>query len=198
MKLPISAKVQLTLTHPRTAFNTLRDALFGVGGLSYPRVIDLFVTERCNFACAMCHVKDSMGKNAGSGDLPFGYVIKIVEESKRWGSAFQVIGGEPTLYPKLLETLNLISASRMPSGMTTNGLRLEEFAQDIVQSGLNFLAVSLDGWDEQSQKLRGKVNGSFDKIIKGVEAVLRHRGRNRFPIVRIGHSGNKKQLYELA
>jgi MoaA/NifB/PqqE/SkfB family radical SAM enzyme len=184
-KLNLDKKVALALNFPQTAINVAHDKLFGITNNIYPRIIDLFLTESCNFACPMCHVRESRKRNNRQGGLDFEFVKKIILESKKWSPSFQLIGGEPTLYEKLPQTINLISKNKMISGVTTNGLLLKKFAQEFIDNGLNFLAVSLDGWDEESQKKRGNVPGTFDKIIAGIQEVIKLRGNKKFPNIRI-------------
>jgi len=64
-------------------------------------------------------------------------------------------------------------------------LKLKQRAADLVNGGLKILLVSMDGWDEESQKKRGLVPNSFAAIVKGIAEVKRLRGRSPFPIIRI-------------
>lgn len=185
IKIDLIKKIALSIKSPRTARNALFDSLFQVKKTIFPRIIDIFVTERCNFSCPMCHVGESMIKNYSQSDISLDSIRKILLESKKWGSSFQIAGGEPTLYSHLIETLRLISSHNLISGLTTNGQLLGGMAREIVYSGLNFLAISLDGWDEPSQKMRSNVSGSFEKIVDGVRQVLLFRDKRIFPIVRI-------------
>ena len=181
----IQTKIALARHSPRTAVNYIMDRVFRRQPTPYPRIINLFVTERCNFACPMCHVKESMAKHRTAGDLPFEIIERIITESKPWSPAFQIIGGEPTIYPHLMDVLALISVNGMVCGLTTNGLKLAETASALVDSGLHFLAVSLDGWDEASQMKRGNVKGSFEAVVNGIDKVKKHRADRRFPIIRL-------------
>ncbi len=196
-KIGLNKKISLSVRSPKTAINVLGDKAFGIKKNKFPRVIDLFVTEACNFACPMCHVKESREKKNKIGGLNFVHIKKIIEESKKHSPTFQIIGGEPTLYKYILETIQLINDNRMISGLTTNGLLLEKYALGFVDSGLNFLAISLDGWDEESQKKRGNVPGSFDKIIKGIEKVIKLRDKNNFPNIRVATVITKNNYKDL-
>jgi MoaA/NifB/PqqE/SkfB family radical SAM enzyme len=68
--------------------------------------------------------------------------------------------------------------------VTTNGLKLAQNAEALVRAELPLLQVSLDGWDEESQKARGQVKGS-ERICEGIRAVRETRGTRFFPIIRI-------------
>jgi MoaA/NifB/PqqE/SkfB family radical SAM enzyme len=96
-----------------------------------------------------------------------------------------LIGGEPLLYPLLIDAVKLASRRRVLAVVTTNGLKLAQTAEGLVRADLPLLQVSLNGWDEQSQKARGQVKGSFERICERVRAVREARGTQPFPIIRI-------------
>src|SRR5262249_42893853 len=148
--------------------------------------IGLFLTDRCNFACPMCAVIGV--RNAGlarGGDMPFEVVSRVYTESADYGPVIDLIGGEPLLYARIADVLRLAANTPAVSVLTTNGLLLYDYAESLVESRLPVLQISLDGWDEASQRLRGNVKGSFERISAGIAAVRRAKGKRAFPIIRI-------------
>lgn len=179
----LSQKAKLALKHPQTALQTLSDPLiFKNKATPFPRLINCFITEKCNFACEMCHVDTS--RKARLTQINFPVLKRIIDESASYQPSFQIAGGEPLLYPDIIKILRYLTRKNIPTGMVTNGLLLEEFAQDIVDSGLEFLAISLDGPDRETQKKRGRVD-SFDKVVAGIKKIVRIRGKRLFPNIRI-------------
>jgi len=178
--------LRTALRFPRCALNLARDCASGVGATPFPRRLGLFVTNRCDFACPMCAVQDARDDGlARGGDMPFEIVERVLEECSRHQPLVDWIGGEPLLYGPLEDAVRLASRRRVPSVVTTNGLKLAERAEALARAGLPFLQVSLDGWDEETQAARGRVRGSFGRLCEGVRAVKRARGGGAFPIVRI-------------
>ena len=164
----------------------LRDCAAGWGATSFPRRLGLFLTNRCDFACPMCAVQDVRNKGlARGGDLPFELVERVMEECSPHQPVVDLIGGEPLLYPLLYDAIKLASRRKVLAVVTTNGLKLAQNAEALVRAELPLLQVSLDGWDEESQKARGQVKGSLDRICEGIRAVRQTRGTRRFPIIRI-------------
>jgi hypothetical protein len=156
------------------------------GATEFPRRIGLFLTNRCNFACAMCAVQNVRDEGlARGGDLPFELLEKIFAECSPHQPVADLLGGEPLLYPRLGDVVRLASASNVLGVVTTNGLKLKERAGELVDAGLPILQISLDGWDDPSQAARGQVKGSFDRLCEGVRAVQKARGKRPFPILRI-------------
>jgi len=89
------------------------------------------------------------------------------------------------LYAHLAEVLRAASDRRVIAVVTTNGLKLKRHAELLVAARLPVLQVSLDGWDEPSQRARGNVKNSFNSLLEGVAAVKAARGKAAFPIIRV-------------
>ncbi|MCI4624648.1 MAG: radical SAM protein [Candidatus Magnetoovum sp. WYHC-5] len=195
MGLNVKQLASLVTESPFFLYNMAHDKLKGARYNKYPRCITLYLTERCNFKCPMCHVKDSRAEKGK--DLDFTLVEKVIKESKRYTPCIQFLGGEPTLYEPIIDAIKLVKRNGMLTTMTTNGLLLQRHAEGIVDSGLNFLSVSLDGWDEESQKKRGNVAGSFNKIIDGIKYLIKYRGRRVFPILKISTIVTKNNFEHL-
>lgn len=182
--LDLRQALSLAAATPRTALNTLRDSVFGLGAVDYPRKIGLFLTDACNFACPMCCLGDARESRVrATASMPFSTIEKIVEQSRGHGSAIVLMGGEPLLYEHVWDAARLISQNNLMSFMITNGLTLDKHAERMVESGLHQCLISLDGWDEDSQAQRGKVKGSFGRMMGGIKEVIRARGRRAFPIL---------------
>ncbi|HYB54004.1 MAG TPA: SPASM domain-containing protein, partial [Thermoanaerobaculia bacterium] len=62
----------------------------------------------------------------------------------------------------------------------TNGGRLETYARELVEAGIDSIAVSIDGPPEVHNRIRGKAD-SFDRAAAGVRAVAEWRRRLRRP-----------------
>lgn len=185
--------IATALKYPNNAKNLVFDSLFFKNKpTSFPRLINCFITEACNFKCPMCHVVNS--RNKINTHLPFADFKKIVFESKKDSPSFQLAGGEPLLHPDIIPMIKLLDDQNIVKLLVTNGLLLEEKAKDLIDSGLDFLAISLDGPDENTQYQRGNVRQSFDKIIRGIDKVVRLREKKMFPHVRIATVISKYNL----
>jgi sulfatase maturation enzyme AslB (radical SAM superfamily) len=171
---------------PLTALHMVRDCVTGIGATPFPRRLGLFLTNRCDLACPMCAVEDVRQEGlARGGDLPFDLVEKVLAECSAHQPVVDFIGGEPLLYSQLSDAVKRASQRNVLSVVTTNGLKLQDKAEELVRAELPILQVSLDGWDEPSQAARGHVRGSFDRLCDGVRAVMEARGSRPFPVIRI-------------
>ena len=99
---------RLAARFPGTAIHLLSDCVVGSGATSFPRRIGLFLTNRCNFACAMCAVQDVRDEGlARGGDLPFELLEKKLAECGPYQPVADLLGGEPLLYRHLGEAVRL-------------------------------------------------------------------------------------------
>lgn len=177
-------KLILGTKYRSTFFNQIVDSVFYHNQTTpFPRIINCFITEKCNFNCPMCHVKESRNKNMT--DLPYETLLPLIEESEKYAPSFQLTGGEPLLHPDLDKIIQLLNNRHLVKGVVTNGLLLEDKAEMLVRTGLDFLAVSIDGYDEKTQYKRGYVTNSFNAIKRGILAVKKLRGKNLFPNIRM-------------
>jgi len=187
----ILRKINLALRHPKTAYKFfLKDFwkkekyyLF-----DFPVQITFFLTEKCNLKCPMCHVRDSREKILEKKSLPDLDILlleKVFNECKDFGSAIQLVGGEPLLYPKLFQLLELAKKNNLICSITTNGVLLKKYSKDIIDSGLEFLAVSLDSGDSSVHDVIRGVPGTFDRVIEGVDSILSLRGKSLFPRIHL-------------
>ena len=135
--------VSLGLASPRCLANALHDKLFGLNRIDFPRRIVLHLANRCNFACPMCSIGVARAERQKDfrGDTPFDIVEKTIGEAGRHGTYVELLGGEPTLYSKLGETIALLSRHRLLSYITTNGFTLKKRAPEMVDAGLNCCGV---------------------------------------------------------
>lgn len=136
-----------------------------------PKLQQLFleVTPRCNLSCIHCGSR--CDEHAKVEEVSLDEWKRIVDEVKRDfgnGVFFAITGGEPTLWKDLCELGRYITDSGFIWGMTTNGTLIDEkMAQDLVDSGLRSVSISVDGLPATHDRVR-RVAGSRDAAIRGV------------------------------
>ncbi len=143
-------------------------------------IIYFRITPLCNLRCVMC------GQRGDKGNLKGNYAVQeakklvplerykgIVDELKGSKPIFYMWGGEPFLYPDFMELAKYVVDSNVLLTVNTNGTHLEKNAEQIVRDGWHVLFVSLDGFEDVNDSIRGK--GSYEKVIKGFEAINREK-----------------------
>lgn len=138
---------------------------------SYLRVS---VTDRCNFRCVYCMPEEGLDWMARQDLLSYEEIARLVRIFVGMGvRSVRLTGGEP-LIRKDLERL-VAELGAIPGlddlAMTTNAHRLAGCAQQLADSGLTRINVSLDSLDPErfSTLTRG---GRLDKVLAGIEAAI--------------------------
>jgi len=141
-----------------------------------------FVTNySCNFACSYCYQDQYNNPKLELSDeiidAFFSYVNTKFAGRKKYITIF---GGEPLLNnPKQKELIFRIIRQASESGLevsfVTNGYYLEEYCEILTAGKIREVQVTLDGTElvHNSRRFLKGGNGTFDKIVKGIDASLR-------------------------
>lgn len=122
---------------------------------TYDRVIDylrISITDRCNLRCVYCMPSKGVKLLRHSDILNYEEIIRIVRSAARLGvRKIRITGGEPLVRKNLGY---LISALRAIPGiedisLTTNGLLLGKYVEELKAAGLTRVNVSVDSLQEQ-------------------------------------------------
>ena len=132
------------------------------------------MTDRCDFRCVYCMAEDMTF-------LPKSEVLTI-EELDRLCSAFvakgvrkiRLTGGEPLVRRGVMELIgslgrHLKSGDLKELTLTTNGSQLEKHAEQLFESGIRRLNVSIDTLDEEKFRTITR-GGKLEQVKAGLEA----------------------------
>src|ERR1017187_5128956 len=128
---------------------------------------ELLLTSRCNFSCPYC-------RHVGGADLPFRDAVAAI---RLWAEdglyAIRFSGGEPMLYPRLRELVELAKTLGIEKiAVSSNGsLPLHKY-QEMIDAGVNDFSISLDACcAEVGDKMAGGIKGSFYKVVANITAI---------------------------
>ena len=156
--------------------NILKDSF----GRKFP-YIRLSISDVCNFKCGYC--------------LPDGYKIDKsdnrtfinTEEIKKLAKALselgvskiRLTGGEPTIRKDFFEIIKIIKENSgiKKTVITTNGYKLDKIANDIKNSGLDGINISIDSLDPKTFK---KITGHdrLEEILRGIKNLQKLNFKN--------------------
>jgi MoaA/NifB/PqqE/SkfB family radical SAM enzyme len=105
---------------------------------------------------------------------------RLVGNIVSWQPLLYVTGGEPLLYPQILELLEAARQRFYHIHLQTNGILLAGVADDLVSLNVSMVTVSLDGPPEVHDNIRG-VKGSFHRTTTGFQALAEARRRRGSP-----------------
>jgi uncharacterized protein len=140
------------------------DYFFGMLGKPYPHLVYFILTEKCNFRCRYCFIKNQEPPDHNSGNMTPGIAIKgldffcrlIAEDPKQFESEKTIVfyGGEPLLNWTVLKILlgkieEYIQSGKLPKktilNMVTNGsLVTDEIAKKLKDCNVQ-VSISIDG-----------------------------------------------------
>lgn len=140
------------------------------------RDLRISVTDRCNFRCTYCMPKEIFGDNYAflpkNQLLSYEEISRLVELFVSLGvKKIRLTGGEPLLRSDLSELVRKIASIRGVEdiALTTNGLLLHQYAEQLHDAGLRRLNISLDALEPA---LFGTMNGrgiTPERILKNID-----------------------------
>ena len=141
---------------------------------SFGREIDyirISITDRCNYRCLYCMPEQGIEKKQHSDILSFESILKIVTALSKVGiKKVRVTGGEPMVRKGCLSFVNELSSipGIFDVCLTTNGFYLYDAEQELKNTKIDMLNVSLDTLDEitYAKITRG---GDLKKVLKGLD-----------------------------
>lgn len=128
------------------------------------------ITDRCNLHCSYCRPKEGISLQGHDDILRYEEIIRIVSVAVKMGLIkVRLTGGEPLVRRGFIE---FIAALKNINGLqdislTTNGILLEEFAQNIFDSGIRRINVSVDSLNKDKY-CRITNGGNLEAVLRGI------------------------------
>jgi len=153
-----------------------------------PEIIELEVTNYCNFKCLMCKTGLEIAKRP-RGFMKIDTFTKLIDEIKDYETAIKFVGlGEPLLHPEFPEFVKAAEGRGILCHLTTNGSLLNEnMMNKLLESGLDSIKFSFQGVDSESyEEMRQK--DEFDNLMSTIKRFYDLRGDREKPFITIGTS----------
>ena len=156
--------------------NILKDSF----GRKFP-YIRLSITDVCNFKCGYC-LPDGykIDKSDNRSFLNIEEIGRLAKALSELGvSKIRLTGGEPTVRKDFFEIVKIIKENSgiKKTVITTNGYRLDKIANDIKNSGLDGINISIDSLNADTFK---KITGHdrLGEILKGIKNLQKLNFKN--------------------
>jgi len=179
------------------ARNALPYYVFPKGLALTPLTIYLSINSICNLRCKMCdigqrNVSSSFYRNlktdSANAELGYTRLVKLIDEINRYTPKprISITTTEPFLYDRLFDFARLATQKKLELQVTTNGSLLSRYVDQVFDSGINELAISLDGKGSLHDQIRG-MKGLYDNIKTSLELIRerKEKERNSFPPITI-------------
>lgn len=130
------------------------------------------ITDRCNLRCTYCRPKEGISLKGHADILRYEEILRVVSQAVKMGLIkVRLTGGEPLVrrgFVDFAADLKKIEGLQDIS-LTTNGILLAQYAEDIFRAGITRINISLDSLDKAKyfQITRG---GNLDDVFHGIAA----------------------------
>lgn len=135
--------------------------------------IRISVTQRCNLHCFYCHKEGQ--EPSGGVEMTTVEMQRIVKVVAPFGiTEVKLTGGEPLMRSDILEIVHKIKS--VPGiaevSMTTNGILLSKFANQLKNAGLVRVNVSLDTLKPETYRLITSVD-ALEAVVAGIKEAVK-------------------------
>lgn len=131
------------------------------------------VTDRCNMRCVYCMPDNNASWFEQNNILNYDQIVRLVTIFTKLGvEKIKITGGEPTVRPKIEELVKSISNLKgiKSISMTTNGILLKDKVNQLKESGLESVNISLDTFDSERFKSITGIENGLNKVLESIFA----------------------------
>ncbi|BBL62319.1 GTP 3',8-cyclase MoaA [Methanobrevibacter arboriphilus] len=134
----------------------------------------LSITNRCNINCLYCHHDGMMPSN---NEMTSDEIFQILKIAKTLGvEKIRFSGGEPLIRKDIVEIIEKTASLNFKDiSITTNGILLAKYAEDLFNAGLTRVNVSFDTLDSETYKkitTKNYLKEAKKGVLKAVEVGL--------------------------
>lgn len=158
-------------------------------------------TLKCNLKCQHCGSDCKV--SALQPDMPLQDFTGVLDDLSVQVNPNEVLvittGGEPLVRPDIIECGREITRRGYAWGMVSNGMLLDEAMLDkLISAGLDTIAISLDGFEEDHNWMRGHEH-SFSRAVRAIKALRKANDEGKqimWDVITCVNRRNYKQMDE--
>ena len=132
------------------------------------------VTDKCNLRCRYCMPAEGVCRKDHSQMLTEDETVAVVQAAAELGiTKVRITGGEPLIKKNILSICRRTAAVEgiQEVCLTTNGLRLPQYAKELKEAGVSRINLSLDTLDPAKYAYMTRT-GQIEDFYAGMEAAL--------------------------
>ncbi|QPN56548.1 radical SAM protein [Synechococcus sp. CBW1107] len=140
--------------------------------LTAPISIDINLTNICNLKCSFCSATP-FSHSKQTSELTLDELSQLFDQIDEMGVFLvRLAGGEPLARPDFRQILHMVSLHDFESIILTNGVLLTpHLSHEIKASGVNSVAISVDGPNADIHDKSRGVPGSWAKLMTNLEGL---------------------------
>lgn len=186
-----------------------RTKLADVIPLNTPYLVQVFPAYACNFACNYCTHSLSPEKRgfiANKSIMDYDLYTKCIDDLKNFPQKIKMLRfaatGEPLLHPQIAEMVSYAKKSNIADSIdivTNAALLTEDLSDRLIDAGLDWLRISLQGLSSEKYKEICKAEISFDKLLKNIRYFYEKRKNTKVYIKIIDSAleiGEEEEFYK--
>ena len=155
----------------------------------YPLLVDIELSALCNLACPMCYtITDNFKQKVNARSMDFDLFKKIIDEIGGKVPAIRLsLRGEPTLNRNFIDCIKYAKQNGIKEVSTlTHGKKMElDYFKKMVDAGIDWITISVDGLDEEYEKIRKPLK--FSDTLRRIQQMHDYKlskGLNK-PVIKI-------------
>ncbi len=159
-----------------------------------PLIVKIEPTIFCNLRCIHC---DRTFWDKPNQSMDFEH-FKIVIDKMPFIASINLQGlGEPTMNHDLFKMVRYAKSKGMEIGFFSNAtLITETIAKEIVDSGLDYINISLDAASKEIyEKIR--VNANYEKVLENIRRLVKIKGDKTHPNIGIWFVGMNSNMHQI-
>jgi len=167
------------------AINTIAPADKLANLPDFPRIIDVELTNTCNFHCLMCPVGTSVQVRK-KGLMDEAVFHRVLDQAALRGTPLRfILWGEPTLHPRWLDWMEETVKRGLLAHFNTNGSRITEAdMRRLVDAGVQSMKFSFQGVDRKSYREMRNTD-YFEELLGKVKLLHDIRGDAASPYLHV-------------
>lgn len=157
-----------------------------------PEEVMIEIEARCNFKCEFCFNKISFAKNGRNiKRLDPVFVEKIIDEIAKAGiKTVRFTGGEPLLYPDIVDVIKYAKNKGLEVRLNTNGYLVNKKFVRKIKGAIDNVLIPIAGWSNREEE---NVTGIKDAMHKKISAIKLFK-KSGIPVVRVGTVSTKSAI----
>jgi len=133
--------------------------------------MEIEFSRACNFRCSYCYVDD---RNGSSNELSRFEIKDIILQAKDLGARkIIILGGEPSIYPHLVEMLRFLGSHGLEIEMFTNGTGIDDALAAILAEQRVRIALKMNSRNSEQQDFLAGKKGAHAIISRALAALKR-------------------------
>lgn len=155
----------------------------------YPLLVDIELSSVCNLTCPMCYtITDAFKQQVNVTRMDWVLYKKIIDEIGGKVPAIRLsLRGEATLHTKFIETIRYAKdhGIKEVSLLTHGGKLTLPYFQKMVEAGVDWITISVDGLGETYERVRKPLK--FVDILEKIEAIQQYKEEYKLkrPVIKV-------------